>query len=146
MELNFQNPDINDVDRKFYAYNIQHNKKYDYYLIKCQNKLLFKENQYSPYVTSKLFDNKTVNSWQKFLEKVIDDFKNNGYNFNPLQERNIVTKAKKMDMSYDLYIRQNMHAVEWKSNAMINKNKNSKNKLIGNWRHSLIRKVDHVPI
>ena len=29
-----------------------------------------------------------------------------------------------MDMSYDFYIKHNMHAVEWKLNAMINKNKN----------------------
>ena len=36
----------------------------------------------------------------------------------------IITIAKKMDMSYDFYIKHNMHnmhSVEWKLNAMINK-------------------------
>ena len=28
-----------------------------------------------------------------------------------------------MDISYDFYIRHNMHAVEWKLFAMVNKNK-----------------------
>ena len=34
----------------------------------------------------------------------------------------IITKAKKLDRSYDFYIRHNMHAVEWRLNAMVNKN------------------------
>ena len=29
MELNIENPDINNVDEVFYAYIIQHNKEYD---------------------------------------------------------------------------------------------------------------------
>ena len=33
-KLFIENPDINDVDRAFYAYFFQHNKNYDYYLIK----------------------------------------------------------------------------------------------------------------
>ena len=35
-------------------------------------------------------------------------------------------------MSYDLYIKHNMHAVEWKLNAMINKDKNMIDKFIRN--------------
>ena len=34
---------------------------------------------------------------------------------------NIITIANKLDISYDFYIRRNMHAVEWKLNAMIYK-------------------------
>ena len=36
---------------------------------------------------------------------------------------NIITISNKMDMSYDFYIKHNMDAIEWKSNAMVNKNK-----------------------
>ena len=35
----------------------------------------------------------------------------------------IITNAKNLDMSYDFYIKQNMCAVEWKLNAMVNKDK-----------------------
>ena len=57
-----------------------------------------------------------------------------------------ITIANKMDMSLDFYIKHNMHAVEWKLNAMNNKNRKVINKLNLNWRHPLIRKYEHVPI
>ena len=49
-------------------------------------------------------------------------------------------------MPYDFYIKHNMHPVEWKLNAMVNKNKNLIIKLDRNWRHPLVRKFNHVPI
>ena len=61
-------------------------------------------------------------SWNNFLEKVNDGFKNKGCNFNQIEELNSITIANKMDMAYHFYIKHNMHAVEWKLNAMINKN------------------------
>ena len=48
---------------------------------------------------------------------------------------NIITKSEKMDLSYEFYNKHNMHAIEWKLNAMINKNKNLINKFPRNWRH-----------
>ena len=50
-------------------------------------------------------------SWKKYLENVIDDFKNKEYNFNHIEEMNIITISNKMDMSYDFYIKHNMHAI-----------------------------------
>ena len=76
-------------------------------------------------------------SWKKYLENVIHDFKNIGYNFNHIEEMNIITKANKKDKSYDFYIKHNMHAVEWKLNALINKNKSFFNKFNETWRHPL---------
>ena len=55
---------------------------------------------------------------------------------------NIVTIANKMDMPYDCFIKHNMHAVEWKLNSMINKNKVLINNLNRNWRHPLNRKFE----
>ena len=138
MELTFENPDINDV-AVCYTYNIQLNKEYDHYLIKCLFKLVFNDNQYSRYVKSNLFDNKTMVSWKNFFEKAIDDIKNKGYNFNHIEEMSIITIAIKMDISYDFYIKHNMCALEWKLNAMINK-RNLRNKFNRNWRHPLNRK------
>ena len=51
-------------------------------------------------------------SWSNFLKKVIDDFKNKGYTFNHIAEMHIETIANKLDMSYNFFIKHNMHAVE----------------------------------
>ena len=110
--------------------------------MKCEFKLVFNDNQYCPYVTSNLSDNKTLISCSKFLEKVIDDFKNKGYSFNHIAEMHIITFANKRDMSYDFYLKQTMCALEWRLNAMINKNKSLINKFPLNWRHPLNRKFE----
>ena len=81
-------------------------------------------------------------SWQNFLEKVIDDFKIKGYNFKHIEEMNIITIANKTDMVYVFFIEHNMHAVEWKLHAMINKNKSLMIKFSRNWRHPLDRKFE----
>ena len=47
-----------------------------------------------------------------------------------------------MDMSYDSYFKHNIHAIEWKVNAMINKNKSLIIKVDRNWRHPLNRKFE----
>ena len=73
---------------------------------------MFNDFEYSPYVTSELSDNKTMIHREKFLEKVIGDFKDKGYTFDHIAELHIITIAKKMDMSYDFYIKHNMCALE----------------------------------
>ena len=50
--------------------------------------------------------------WHKFLEKAIKDFNNKGFSFNHKAEIDIIKIANKLDMSYDFYIKHNMHAVE----------------------------------
>ena len=79
---------------------MQHGEKYDYYLVKCEIKLVFNDYQYCPYFTFKLSDSKTMCSWQKFLVKMIDGFKNKGYNFNHIAEIKVITMADKMKISY----------------------------------------------
>ena len=37
---------------------------------------------------------------KKYLDNVIDDFKNEGCNFNHIEELNIITKSNKMDMAF----------------------------------------------
>ena len=55
---------------------------------------------------------------------------------------NIIVVCNKMDMTYDFYMKHNMPAVEWKLNAMINRNKSLTNKFDRNWRHPLNRKFE----
>ena len=76
-------------------------------------------------------------SWKKYLENVIDDFRNKGYNFNHIEEKNIKTISNKIDVSYHLYIKKIMHAIEWKLNSLVNKNKSLIKKVPPNWRHPL---------
>ena len=61
--------------------------------------------------------------------KAIIDFKNKGYYFNHMVESKIITTAHELDMSYDSYIRHNMHPVEWKLIAMINDNERLTNQI-----------------
>ena len=44
MELTIENPDINNVDEAFHAYNFQHSKENESYFIKCHFKLVFIDN------------------------------------------------------------------------------------------------------
>ena len=104
--------DLKDVDEAFSLYIIEHNNKFEYYLVKCQFYLVFNFNQYCPFVTSNLTDNKTMISWSIFSEKISSDFKGKGYTFNQMAEMHIITVAKKLDMSCDFYIKHNIHTVE----------------------------------
>ena len=44
IKIPIQNPDKNSIDSIFYSYIIQH-KKYDFYVIKCEFKLVLNDNQ-----------------------------------------------------------------------------------------------------
>ena len=117
-------------------------EKNDFHLVKCKLELVFNVYEYRPHITSKLFDNKTMCFWQKLLETAIKNFINKGYKLNHIAKLNSITIANKMDMSYDFHIKHNMHAVEWKLKAMINKNKSLFNKFNRKWRHPLNRKFE----
>ena len=67
--LSLKDNDINGVDKAFYEYKIEHYKKTEYHLIKCQFKLFFNDYQYCPCVTSILLDNKTKKPWSNVLEE-----------------------------------------------------------------------------
>ena len=79
------------------------------------------------------------------LNGAINDINNQGYFFDRIDEFNIITIADKMDLTYDFYIKHNMCALEWKLNAIINKNKNLINKLDRSEHHLLIRNFSNVP-
>ena len=111
--------------------------------MKSQFKLVYTDYQFCPFVTSNLFDNKTLTLWKSWLEEKIDGVKNKGYTFNHIAEMHIITIANKMNMSYDFYIKRNMHAVQWIINALNNKNKSLINNFNRNWRHPLNRKFEN---
>ena len=61
---------INGAEEAFAFYIIEHNKKLHYYLVESEFKKVFIGYQFSPYVTSKLSDNKTLIPWKKLLKNV----------------------------------------------------------------------------
>ena len=142
IKLSIKNIDINKLDEAFHLYIIEHKKKFICYSKKCEFKLVFNNYEYCPYLSSKSSDSKTMIFWKNFLMKVIDDFKDKAYTSKQIAEMHIITKAKKMDKSYDFYIKHNTHAIELKLNAMTNKNKSLINKFNNNWRHLLTRKFE----
>ena len=50
--LSLKDIDIKNVDEPFCFYIIEHNEKFDYYLVKCEFQLVFSDYQYCPYITS----------------------------------------------------------------------------------------------
>ena len=86
---------------KYFMLTLSNMKKIDYHLMKGEFKLVFNDNQNCPYVTSELHSNKTMSSWYIFLESVISEFKDKGYNFNHITELNIRTIVNNLDISYE---------------------------------------------
>ena len=121
---------------------IDHNKKFNQYLLKGQFKLVFNENQDCKYIMTVSINNTTKISWSNYLREAIGNLKEEGYHFNHIAKMDIITLAHKRDMTYDSYFKHNMSALEWKLNALINKDKNLFNKFPRNWRHLINMKLN----
>ena len=97
--LTIKNPDTNEIDNTIYKFIIQFNKKYDYYLIKYDFKLVFNGPEYSPHIKTESSNNEKMISWKSFLEEVIKYFNIKGYTLDRIDKLNNITIADKMDMS-----------------------------------------------
>ena len=75
-----------------------------------------------------------------FVETVINNSKNGGFDFSHISQMNNTIISNKMDMTYDFYTKQNIHMIEWKLNKFFKKVKNLMNKFPQNWMHPLNRK------
>ena len=63
IKLTTENPNINNIDKIFYAYITEQNKNFDFYLVKGEFKVVFNDYEYCPCIKSKLADNKTMTAW-----------------------------------------------------------------------------------
>ena len=54
----------------------------------------------------------------------------------------VITLAHKRDKTYDFYLKHSMPAVEWKLNALINRDKRLIIEFPRNWIHPLNRKFE----
>ena len=140
IKITIDNPNINNIDERFYSHINEYINKYEFYLVRCEFKLCFINKESYGIVTSNLTDNKTTVSWKIFLENKINNLKNDGYDFSHISEMIITIVCNKMDMTYDFYMKHNMPAVEWKINQIIHRDKNLINKFPLSWIHPLNRK------
>ena len=101
--LSFENVDLKDVDEILYFYMKDHIKKFNHYLLKGRFKLVFNNKQDCKYVMTGIIDNETNISWSKYLREKIDSLKSEGYDFKQIAEMDIITLARKRDMTYDFY-------------------------------------------
>ena len=134
--LSLKNTDIKDVDEILYLYMKDYNKKNTQYLLKTQFKLVF-SNQDCKYLMTDMINNTANISLSNYLRDVINNLKEEGFDFSHKAEMKIITPAHKCDMTYDFYMKHNITAFEWKLNAKINKDKNLINKFPKNWRHPI---------
>ena len=110
--LSLKNVDIKDVDELLYLYVKDHNKKFHQYLLKGQFKLVFNNNQDCKYLITGVINNTTKSSWSNYLREAIDSLKKEGNHFNHIAELDIITLARKRDMTYDFYLKHSMPAFE----------------------------------
>ena len=113
-----------------------YNKKYTQYLLKGQFKLVF-NNKDCKYLMTDMINITTNISWSNYLRKAIE-----GCDFSHIGEMDIITLAHKRDMTYDLYLKHNKPALDWKLNALINKDKNLIKKFPQNWKHPINNKFN----
>ena len=113
-----------------------YNKKYTQYFLKARFKLVF-NNQDCKYLMTDMINNTINISWSNYLRDIINNLKEEGYDFSHTAEMHIITLAHKRDMTYDFYLKHNMSAFEWKLNALINKDKNLINRFPKNLRHPI---------
>ena len=92
--------------------------------------------------SSKLAHTKTMVSWKIFVETVINNYKKEGFDYSHISQMNITTIAIKMDMTYDFYMKHQMHMIAWQINKLISKDKNLMNKLRRKWIHPPKRKFE----
>ena len=60
------------------------------------------------------------------MKEAIDSLKTEGYDFKQIDEVDIITLARKRDMTYGSYLKHNMSALEWKLNQIFIKDKTVK--------------------
>ena len=135
--LSLKNVDIKVVVELLFLYVRDPNKKFNNCLIKSQFKLVFNNNQDCKYLLTSTVNNTTNISWSNYLRDTIDSLKTEGYDFKYMAEMDIITLAHKRDMTYDFCMKHNMPALEWKLNAMNNKDESIIIKFPQKWRHPI---------
>ena len=143
-KLTIKNPDMNKINNIIDTFINLYDKKYYFYLIKYNFKLVFINPQYWVNIETTPHSSRIIMSSEYLLNDAINDINNQGYTFDHKDEFNIIMIADKMDITYDFYIKHNMSALELKLNLIFAKNPYLINSLNRSHNHPLIRKYSHI--
>ena len=138
-----QNPNLYDVDKINNDYILNHNKKFDLYLVQADFKTEL-DRDLNAHITTDYTLNLLHNNLKHQLSSQINSLTSKSYKFYHITERNIKTINDKFSMSYEHYINQPMQAVEMKLNMSIAKNPNLINPLNRFQNHPVIRKFSPI--
>ena len=123
----------------------EYDKKYDFYLIKKNFKLVFNNPQYVEKIETSLHNGRIIMSSGYLLDEAIIDIIDQGYSFDHIDEFTITTIADKTDMTFDFYIKHKMCAFELKLDLILVKNPYLINSLKRSHDHPIIRKYSYIP-
>ena len=88
-----KNPDINKINNIIDTFIIEYDKKYDFYLIKYNFKLVFNKPQYVVNIETIPHNSRITMRSGYLLNDAINDINNQGYTFDRIEEFNIITIA-----------------------------------------------------
>ena len=121
-----------------------HNKKFDFFFIKCELKIEF-DNKFSTIIETNYFNNTDSDKIKNFLLSYIDCFKSRGYIFYNNNRMNVNSISDRCNMTYELYMSQPMSMCELQVNLNVAKSPQLMNSLSRNKIHPFIRKCSHKP-
>ena len=140
-----KNPSFLVIDKISIDYITNHNKKYYFFLIKCDFKLIFNNKFLKPiHIETGFHHNTRLNILKRFLLYQIVNFIEKGQIFSHIREMIITTVNDKMYMTYDNYIQHPMQAVELNLNMSIAINPHLINSLKRSHIHPLIQKLSYI--
>ena len=134
---------IDEIDEIHNLYLIEHHKEYDFNKLKVLFELVFDSNSFSKCITLKVKNNRRRIWFKQFLENVIGYFKNEGYEFDCIEEVDIITIVDKRDRTYQFYMKHNMCSLEWLINKNLDKDKTLMNHFTQDWRHPIDRNYNY---
>ena len=113
-----KNPNFFVRDKKSFDYITNHNKKYCLFLIKCDFKLFF-NNGFSLHIQTDFYHNMMKIKLRRYFLYWIADFIEKGYVFSHIADMKILTVYCRMYMTYDIYFKHPMLAIELKINMVV---------------------------
>ena len=146
IKLTIDNPNLDDIDKIIYNYINEYDKKYGYYYIRCEFKLVFSNMEGYAVASSILKDNNTMFSWKILVEKAINNFIKDGYIFSHISKINCTLICNERNMTYKHYLQQPKSMLEWEINAIVNRNKKLINIFPPLWIHPLNRRFQNYRI
>ena len=125
-------------------YVISHNKKVDFYFIRCEFTLHF-DNNFTENIKITCFYNADVSNIQRYLFQNFYYFTSIGNIFSIINPVTFYTISDIHNIVYTYYINQPMHSVERRKNMIIAKNPQLISSLDRNKPHPLINRYSHIP-